>query len=127
MNVPDKDNQSPGKGEVERRMDDALRRSFTIKPKTHKEIAPPRKKKPAKKRQAHSVMLSKRKLESYKRAEVVAQAARKYLVSGHRWTQAELDNFTGAVLDWLAVTGKVKFNEPVRRGRDSKLFRVRKS
>lgn len=63
--------------------------------------------------------LSKRKLESYKRAEVVAQALRKYVVLGPRATQADLDLMMDALHDWMDVTGKLKYDPPVRRGRKS--------
>jgi hypothetical protein len=61
--------------------------------------------------------LSKRKLESYRRAEVVAQASRTYMAAGGRATQAMVDLWSGAVLDWMTVTGKLKYDTPKRRGR----------
>lgn len=61
--------------------------------------------------------LSKRKLESYKRAEIVAQALRKYVSAGARATQADVDHMMDCLLDWMDVTGEVKFADPVRRGR----------
>lgn len=64
-------------------------------------------------------MLSKRKLESYRRAEVVAQASRAYMTAIHtvEAQQAACDVWTAAVLDWMDVTGKLKYEKPVRRSR----------
>lgn len=59
--------------------------------------------------------LSKRKLESYRRAEVVAQAARNYISLGPRVTQNDINILIDACLDWMDVTGKVKYDLPVRR------------
>lgn len=64
-----------------------------------------------------SEIISKRKLESYKRAEVVAQSLRKYVTAGPRVTQADLDHMMACLLDWMDVTGQVKYQPPVRRGR----------
>jgi hypothetical protein len=61
--------------------------------------------------------LSKRKLESYKRAEITAQALRKYVTAGPRVTQADLDTMMDCLLDWMEVTGDLKYQDPVRRGR----------
>jgi hypothetical protein len=68
--------------------------------------------------------ISKRKLESYKRAEKVAQASRAYMTApftatGHAsMAQKEAcDLWTGCVLDWMEVTGKVKYEKPKRRKR----------
>lgn len=61
--------------------------------------------------------LSKRKLESYRRAEIVAQASRAYMSAGGRATQAMADLWSAAVLDWMTVTGKLKYDAPKRRGR----------
>lgn len=63
--------------------------------------------------------LSARKLESYRRAEVVAQAVRKYIAAGNRVTQADVDMLAETVLDWMRVTGSVKYQSPKRRGRSS--------
>ncbi len=63
------------------------------------------------------VSLSKRKLESYKRAEIVAQALRKHVTSGPRVTQADLDHMMDCLLDWMDMTGQLKYDDPVRRGR----------
>ena len=62
-------------------------------------------------------MLSKRKLESYRRAEIVAQASRKLMVSGAYPSQEIVDLWSAAVLDWMTVTGKMKYLTPKRRGR----------
>lgn len=59
--------------------------------------------------------LSKRKIESYRRAEVVAQAARKFMTARVTDNQVEFDMLVDTVLDWMAVTGQVKFAAPVRR------------
>jgi hypothetical protein len=53
--------------------------------------------------------ISKRKLESYRRAEAVAQAARKYLQNCHSEMPNELLEH---VLHWMKVTGKVKYEKP---------------
>lgn len=63
------------------------------------------------------VEISKRKLESYRRAEIVAQASRKLLVEWHRASQETVDLWSGALVDWIAVTGKHKYDTPKRRGR----------
>ncbi len=60
--------------------------------------------------------LSKRKLESYRRAEIVAQASR-LMVTTALPSQSVLNLWSGAVLDWMAVTGKLKYDTPKRRGR----------
>lgn len=60
---------------------------------------------------------SKRKLESYRRAEVVAQASRLLMTAGAYPTQEILDLWSGAVCDWMTVTGKLKYERPARRGR----------
>jgi hypothetical protein len=59
--------------------------------------------------------LSKRRLESYRRAEVVAQAARQYLTA--KVAERDPNKLLDTVLDWMAVTGKQKYAAPVRRGR----------
>jgi hypothetical protein len=59
--------------------------------------------------------MSARKLESYKRAEIVAQASR--LMMTKPQSQKLTDLWSGAVIDWMAVTGKLKFDTPKRRGR----------
>lgn len=60
---------------------------------------------------------SKRKLESYRRAEVVAQASRLLITAGARPSQEVIDLWSGAVMDWMRVTGKLKYSKPKRRGR----------
>lgn len=66
--------------------------------------------------------ISKRKMESYKRAEVVAQAARAYIASGGRLTQEMQDSLVHSVIDWLDVTGLVAFEKPKRRSRINRNF-----
>lgn len=61
--------------------------------------------------------LSKRKLESYRRAEIVAQASRLLITKGAYPTQELWDLWSGAVLDWMSVTGKLRYDTPKRRGR----------
>jgi len=61
--------------------------------------------------------LSKRKLESYRRAEVVAQASRYLITAGANPKQEVWDLWSGAVLDWMTVTGRIKYEKPKRRGR----------
>ena len=53
--------------------------------------------------------ISKRKIESYKRAEAVAQAARIYLQNCHKLHPNDLLEH---VLHWMKVTGKVKYDKP---------------
>lgn len=59
--------------------------------------------------------LSKRRLESYRRAEVVAQAARGFITA--KVADRDLNGLAATVLDWMTVTGKQKYDAPVRRGR----------
>ncbi len=63
------------------------------------------------------VIISARKLESYKRAEIVGQALREYIASGPRYTQDQMNNMLGALNDWMNVTTKIKYDKPKRRGR----------
>lgn len=65
--------------------------------------------------------LSKRKLESYKRAEIVARALRKHVTAGSRETQADINYMMDCLLDWMAVSGQHKYDPPVRRGRKNYL------
>lgn len=62
--------------------------------------------------------ISKRKLESYRRAEIVAQASRHLMTvgCGHE-SKTATDLWSGAVMDWMTVTGKLKYAAPKRRGR----------
>ena len=53
--------------------------------------------------------ISKRKLESYKRAEAVAQVARRFLSVDHK---DGLDELLDQVLHWMKVTGNVKYEKP---------------
>jgi len=55
------------------------------------------------------VEISKRKLESYKRAEAVAQEARRYIANCH---VLEPDLLAEFVIHWMKVTGKVKYETP---------------
>jgi hypothetical protein len=61
--------------------------------------------------------LSARKMESYKRAEVVAQALRLYIALGPHATQKDVDLMSDALLDWMDVTGKLRYAAPVRRSK----------
>ena len=61
--------------------------------------------------------ISKRKMESYKRAEVVAQAFRRQMCAGGRVTHDLVNDTTDSLLDWMDVTGEVKYAKPVRRSR----------
>jgi len=54
-------------------------------------------------------VISKRKLESYKRAEKVAQEARWQASSFHRNNPNKLCDF---VIHWMKVTGEVKYERP---------------
>ena len=60
--------------------------------------------------------LSKRKLESYRRAEIVAQLSRRMITTANP-SQEITDLWSGAVMDWMSVTGKLKYDTPKRRGR----------
>lgn len=60
--------------------------------------------------------LSKRKLESYLRAEIVAQASR-LMITRAVPSQELTDLWSAAVMDWMSVTGKLKYDTPKRRGR----------
>jgi len=66
--------------------------------------------------------LSKRKMESYRRAEVVAQAALQYVAAGGRLTQEMQDALVNSTIDWLDVTGNVKFEKPKRRSSKDRSF-----
>ncbi|WP_068018955.1 hypothetical protein [Rhodoplanes sp. Z2-YC6860] len=61
--------------------------------------------------------LSKRRLESYRRAEKVAQASRHLMTAGANPKQEVWDLWTGCVLDWMNVTGKQRYDIPKRRRR----------
>lgn len=63
--------------------------------------------------------ISKRKLESYKRAEAVAQAARIYLQNCHKLQPNELLEH---VLHWMKVTGKVKYEKPLPPPKRNPIF-----
>jgi len=54
-------------------------------------------------------VISKRKLESYKRAEKVAQEARRQCVS---YTNSNPNQLSDFVIHWMDVTGKVKYDIP---------------
>jgi hypothetical protein len=56
------------------------------------------------------VEISKRKLESYKRAEAVAQELRRQ-VSGHR-DDIDMNVLADFVIHWMRTTGSVKFHVP---------------
>ena len=56
------------------------------------------------------ITLSKRKLESYKRAEAVAQAARLYLLGRNI---EDPSNLLEHVLHWMKVTGNIKYEKPL--------------
>jgi hypothetical protein len=66
--------------------------------------------------------ISKRKMESYRRAEVVAQASRTYIAAGGRLTQKMSDDLVHSTIDWLDVTGLVAFEKPKRRSRIDRSF-----
>ena len=53
--------------------------------------------------------ISKRKLESYKRAEKVAQEARRQSTAAYKNDPNKLCDF---VIHWMKVTGKVKYETP---------------
>ena len=55
------------------------------------------------------IEISKRKLESYKRAEAVAQEARRYIANRHK---LEPDLLAKFVVHWMKVTGNVKYETP---------------
>jgi hypothetical protein len=53
--------------------------------------------------------ISKRKLESYKRAEKVAQEARRQCSTAY---EGDLNRLCELVIHWMKVTGKVKYETP---------------
>lgn len=55
--------------------------------------------------------LSKRKLESYRRVEIVAQASRLMMTAANP-SKDVVDLWSAAVLDWMTVTGKVNTTNP---------------
>ena len=61
------------------------------------------------------VEISKRKLESYKRAEIVAREARHQVSVQYRSDPNRLAEF---VIRWMAVTGKIKYSVPKDKGSD---------
>ena len=54
-------------------------------------------------------VISKRKLESYKRAEKVSQEARRYITNCHKLEPNLLADF---VIHWMKVTGNIKYEIP---------------
>ena len=54
-------------------------------------------------------VISKRKLESYKRAEKVAQEARRQCSAAYNNDPNQLCDF---VIHWMGVTGKIKYEIP---------------
>ena len=54
-------------------------------------------------------VISKRKLESYKRAEKVAQEARRQCSAAYNSDPNQLSEF---VINWMRVTGKIKYEIP---------------
>lgn len=56
------------------------------------------------------VEISKRKLESYKRAEAVAQELRRQ-VSGHR-DNIDMNALADFVIHWMKTTGSIKYETP---------------
>ena len=53
--------------------------------------------------------ISKRKMESYKRAEIVCQELRYQLSDVNR---GDMEKVTGYLLYWMRITGNVKYNRP---------------
>ena len=56
-------------------------------------------------------VISKRKLESYKRAEKVAQEARQQCLAQN---ESDHNRLCAFVIHWMRVTGNVKYEIPVR-------------
>lgn len=54
--------------------------------------------------------ISKRKLESYKKAEIVCRELR-FQIAGNR-NDMDLGNCTDMLIDWLSVTTKSKWERP---------------
>lgn len=54
---------------------------------------------------------------TYRRAEIVAQASRLLMTAGAQPKQSVVDLWSGALMDWMNVTGKLKYDTPARRGR----------
>lgn len=55
------------------------------------------------------IKISKRKLESYKRAEVIARELRYQLSAAHKEDQMKLYRL---VINWMKTTGKIRFERP---------------
>lgn len=55
------------------------------------------------------VELSKRKLESYKRAEMVCRELRYQIASPRNWNAETLVKF---LTHWMKVTGNIKYHRP---------------
>ncbi len=55
-------------------------------------------------------VISKRKLESYKRAEKVAQEARRQIAGNQN--NIDLNKLADFVIHWMKETGKVKYEIP---------------
>jgi hypothetical protein len=56
--------------------------------------------------------ISQRKLDSYKRAEALAQECRRQMVG--RQEDIDLNALADFVIHWMKITGKVKFDVPKR-------------
>lgn len=54
-------------------------------------------------------VISKRKLESYKRAERVAQEARRQMSAAYK---SDPNKLCDLVINWMAVTGNIKYEIP---------------
>ena len=67
--------------------------------------------------------ISKRKLESYKRAELVAREVRSQIGTPNygKWDQNLIASY---VINWMEVTGSIKFEKP--KISDMKCTRMRK-
>jgi len=60
------------------------------------------------------VEISKRKLESYRRAEIVAREARYQLSSASRRNEFVLSEL---VISWMRTTGSIKFDRPIHKSK----------
>jgi len=61
------------------------------------------------------IEISKRKMESYKRAEIVAREAHHQVSVHHRGDPSRLEK---ALARWMAVTGNIKWSVPKDKGSD---------
>ena len=62
--------------------------------------------------------ISKRKLESYRRAELVCRELRTQIAGRH--CDMDLKDAADFLIDWLEVTGKIKYERPINNTKAKK-------